>query len=279
MKIAFQGTYGSYSHLAAKNLFPQAQFLPFLLFDEALKAVEEGQAQAAVIPIENSSMGRVADIHSLLPHTSLVIEQEYFLPIHHCLLAVKGAKQEDIKEVHSQIPALAQCEKTLKKMNITPVPAADTATMAKKLAAEGNLKKAALASSLAAEIYGLEILKQNMQDYSHNTTRFIVLKPHNKASAPAQNVPCITTLLFRVKNAPAALTHALQVFANQNINLLKLESYMDENFQSTAFYVDAECHSQSLAFKTGLENLKKYTEEIRLLGSYPQASFRNSPKN
>lgn len=267
--LAVQGEAGAYAHGAAMQVSSKAKVHFYPTFASAVRAAERGEVEAAVIPIDNSTMGRIADIHQLLPGSTLHIVAELHVPIHHHLLAVKGAKLGDIREVYSQLPALTQCANTLKKMKLKPVEAYDTAGAAKQVAAWGDATKAALASSLAGELYGLTSLKAPMNDEPHNTTRFVVLA--REVYQPGLNVPCKTSLLFRTRDIPAALYKALGGFATNGINLTKIESYVvGGKFHHAQFYVEAEGHVDAPAFKQALEELNFYAAFVRVLGCYPR---------
>jgi prephenate dehydratase len=266
--IAFQGNLGAYGHQATLQLCPGLPVLPCPTFADAVAAAQTGKAQGVVLPVENSTIGRIADIHHLLPNTTLHIVAERYLPIAHALLGLPGATLKDIREVHSQLPALHQCSATLAKLKLHPVPAADTAGAAAMVAEKGDATLAAIASPLAAKLYGLKILRENMQDANHNTTRFILLAP--KAKLPKPNQPAKTSLLFRTRSLPAALYKALGGFATNGINLLKIESYLvGGKFQSARFYIEAEGHTNTTAFQHALDELKFYASEVRILGCYP----------
>lgn len=270
-KVSFQGVYGAYSHLACMALFPDAQALPCVTFADALYAVEKGEATAAVIPLENSAAGRVADMHRLLPRTNLYITAEHYQPIHHALLGVKGAKVEDVKTAMSHVQALTQCEKFLQDKEIMPVTAADTAGSAQKVAQLGDKSCAAIASIMAAEAYGLEVLAEDIQDQSSNTTRFVVFCPQASNAAYSSNAAYKTSMLFRVRNVPAALYKALGGFATNNVNILKLESYMDPDFGNTLFYAEVAAHTEEEPCRNALDELGFFTHDIKVLGCYPAA--------
>lgn len=266
--VAFQGNIASYAHLAANNAYPNATAHPYPTFEAAFAATENGETDLSLIPIENSTMGRIADIHHLMPATTLHIIAEYYLPIQHCLMAKSNTKLEDITTVYSQLPALTQCQNTLKNMGFTPRATADTAGAAKMVAAKSDPHAAALASSFAAETYGLTILNPNMNDADHNTTRFIALS--HTPEAPPTNIPAKTSLLFTVNSVPAALYKALGCFAEHSLNLTKLESYLiDGNFTAAQFYIELEAHAEQKNFTSALTELKKYTQNIKILGCYP----------
>lgn len=268
--IAFQGQPGSYAHVAAGQTCPQAKAVPCTTFHAAFASVEDKTVDGAIIPLENSTMGRIADIHHLLPASSLHIVGEVYLPIHHHLLAVKGAKLKDIREAYSQLPALIQCDNSLRKMNIKSVEFGDTAAAAQWVAAQNDPTKAALASHVAGEIHGLVSLKSPMNDEAHNTTRFILLGRH--ACLPPEAAPTKTSLLFRTRDIPAALYKALGGFATNGINLTKLESYqLGGRFQQTQFYAEAEAHIKGRAMGHALEELNFYADFVRIVGCYPIA--------
>jgi len=240
MKIAFQGEQGANSHIAIAEAYPDAEPLACPTFEDALAAITSGEADLGMIPIENSVAGRVADIHHLMPHSGLHIVGEHFMPVRHQLLGVKGAALTDIKTVESHVHAIGQCRKAIRKLGIKPIVAADTAGSAREIAAAGNKSRAAIASRLAAEIYGLAILEEDIEDEAHNTTRFIVLARDAKW-APSGSGLIVTTFLFRVRNVPAALYKVLGGFATNGVNMTKLESYMIEgNFFATQFYADVK---------------------------------------
>lgn len=265
--LSFQGEPGAYAHVAASRVAPKAQLLNYPTFAAAFAAAEAGEVDAAVIPIDNSSMGRIADIHALLPASTLHIVAELHVPIHHHLLAVKGATLKTVREVYSQLPALVQCDATLKRMGYKQVPAYDTAGSAKMVAEWADPTKAALASSKAGEIYGLQTLKSPMNDHPHNTTRFVVLA--RTAVVPKHTVASKTSILFRTRSIPAALYKALGGFATNGINLTKIESYLLEGkFHHAQFYIEAEGHTASPAMKQALEELGFYASWVRVVGCY-----------
>ena len=274
--IAYQGQPGAYSHLACKSCFPDLAAMPNPSFENMLAAVTDGRAKYAMVPVENSVAGRVADIHHLLPESGLYIVGEHFQKVDHHLLGVKGATIADLREVHSHAQGLAQCRKTLIDLNLQPIMHSDTAGAAADVAKAGDPAVGAIASSLAAEIYGLEILRDDAEDHDHNTTRMLIMA-REPIMPPKDNGPVITTLILRLRSVPAALYKALGGFATNGINLTKLESYMlDGSFSAAQFYIDAECHQDSDAFRYALEELKFFTEEdaVRILGTYPAAENR-----
>jgi prephenate dehydratase len=274
-KIAFQGKPGAYSHTACVTAFPKLEPLPCPTFAEAFKAVEAGRADMAMIPIDNSIAGRVADIHHLLPRSPLSIVAEHFIPVRHCLLGVSGAKISDIKTVYSHIHALPQCRKIIAKLGLKPVVFEDTAGSAQKVAEMNDIYHGAIASELAAKLYGLKILKRNIEDEAGNTTRFIVLAKSAKKHPQQKGKKYLTSLIFEVRNIPAALYKALGGFATNGINITKLESYLGGNrFQSASFYCEVEGHPDAPGFCHALEELKFFAAHIRMLGTYPTHSYR-----
>ena len=239
--IAFQGEPGANSHIACADAYPDWTTLPCATFEDALAAVTEGRAALAMIPIENSIAGRVADIHSLLPASGLFIVAEYFLPIRFQLLGPRGATLADVASVHSHVHALGQCRRIIRQHGWTSVVAADTAGSAREVAAWGDPTRASLAPRLAAEIYGLDILAEDVEDEKHNTTRFVILSPVPQWPELGRGQPSVTTFVFRVRNVAAALYKALGGFATNGVNMTKLESYMVEGaFTATQFLADVE---------------------------------------
>ncbi len=267
--IAFQGEPGAFSHISCHERFPAWTALPCPTFEDALAAVSEKRATRAMIPIENSIAGRVADIHHLLPGSGLFIVAEHFLPIRFQLMALKGATLDGIRTVHSHVHALGQCRRMIRERRLATVVAADTAGSARETAESGDLARAALAPALAAEIYGLDILARDVEDEAHNTTRFVVLSAVPEWPEAGAG-PCVTTFVFRVRNVPAALYKALGGFATNGVNLTKLESYMVGGaFTATQFLVDVDGHPYSPGLAHALEELAFFCEEIRVLGVYP----------
>jgi prephenate dehydratase len=275
-RIVFQGEPGANSHLAIHETYPDYEAVPSATFEDAFTAVSSGECELAMIPIENSIAGRVADIHHLMPDSGLHIVAEHFMPVRHQLLAPKGASLDDIEMVESHVHALGQCRKFIREHNFKPVVAADTAGSAREIAQRGDKSCAAIASRLAAQIYGLDILAEDIEDEAHNTTRFIVLS-REKRWAPRENSKVITTFVFRVRNVPAALYKALGGFATNGINMTKLESYMIEgNFFATQFYVDVEGHPDDRGLAFALEELAFFSKELTILGVYPAHPFRET---
>ena len=272
--IAFQGLPGAYSDLACRQVHPNMTSLPCQTFEEVFAAVENGTARLAMIPIENSVAGRVADIHQLMPHARLHIVAEHFQRVNHHLLAPSGATIEGLKHVHSHVHALSQCRQFLHSHGLIPVVHADTAGAAEEVAARGDAGEAAIASELAAEIYGLESLAANIEDAAHNTTRFVVLS-RDMEDPGAEAKPVMTAFLFRVRNIPAALYKALGGFATNGVNMSKLESYMvDGNFASTEFYAEIDGHPEDRLVKLALEELQFFSERVRIIGIFPAHPYR-----
>lgn len=271
--IAFQGLPGAYSHLACRNAFPAMQPLPCATFEDAFAAVREGRARYAMIPIDNSVAGRVADVHHLLPYSGLHIISEHFERINHHLLAPKGASLDSITTVESHVHALGQCRNLIRQLGLKVIVGADTAGAAAELAKSGDRTRAAIASELAAEIYGLDSLKANIEDAEHNTTRFVVLA--RDAIEPNPNQSCVTTFVFRVRNVPAALYKAMGGFATNGINMTKLESYLvGGEFVAAQFYADVEGHPAQRGLRLALEELEFFSHEVRILGVYQAHPFR-----
>lgn len=277
-RISFQGEKGAYSDLACRTVFPDLETVPCAAFEDAFNAVSEGEADLAMIPIDNTLAGRVADVHHLLPKSGLHIIGEFFLPVRHCLLGVKGAKITDLKHVHSHVHAIPQCRKLIKKLGLKPHVHADTAGAAAQISERGQKDHAAIASSLAAEIYNLEILQEDIQDENHNTTRFLILDTKPRMPAYDEQADIMSSLIFEVRNIPAALYKSLGGFATGGFSLAKLESYVDENFQAAKFYCEVEGHPESKAFKLALEELGFYAKNVKFLGAYPAHGFRKTYK-
>ena len=269
--IAFQGVLGAYSHMACQAHRPDLTPLPCASFSEMIAAVQDGGADCAMVPVENSTAGRVADIHHLLPESGLFIISEHYQPVAHKLLGIKGAQLSDITEVHSHEQGLAQCRLTLHKMGIKPVIHSDTAGAAKDIAARGERHVGAIASALAGESYGLDTVQDSITDKLTNTTRFLVMSREH--TVPKEiTAPAMTTIIFEVRSVPAVLYKALGGFATNGINLTKLESYMlDGSMNAARFYVDCEGHPETASMKLALEELQFYCTDggIRILGTYP----------
>jgi len=272
--VAFQGELGANSHIACREAFPDMTPLACPTFEDVFAAVEEGRARLAMIPIENSVAGRVADIHHLLPQAQLYIVGEHFLRVRHQLLALKGATLKDLRVVQSHVMALGQCRKAIRELGLTALVAADTAGSAREIAQIQDKSRAAIASDLAAEIYGLDILRRDIEDADHNTTRFIIMA--NKADdAEPEDGDVMTSFIFRVRNVPAALYKALGGFATNGVNITKLESYQIEGtFSASQFYADIEGHPATRSVRLALEELEFFTSELKILGIYKAAPYR-----
>jgi prephenate dehydratase len=272
--IAFQGALGAYSDLACRVARPEMETLPCRSFEDAFAAVADGRAELAMIPIENSVAGRVADIHHLLPDSGLHIIGEHYQRIRHHLLAAKGARTAGLTHVHSHIHALNQCRGIIRELGLEAVVRVDTAGAAAELAARGDLTQAVIASELAGEIYGLVSLRANIEDAEHNTTRFLIMArdaivPHPKSG------PTMTSFVFRVRNVPAALYKALGGFATNGVNMTKLESYLvGGRFNAAQFYAEVEGHPEHRNLRLALEELDFFSREVRILGVYPQHPYR-----
>jgi len=276
--IVYQGEAGAYSHLACQEGFPEMTPLPCASFAAAFAKVSSRAAKLAMIPVENTVAGRVSDIYHLLPEGGLHIIGEQYLPVHHQLLAVPGATLSDIKTARSHPMALGQVRKRLASMDIRPVTDVDTAGAARSVAELGDKSVAAIASSLAAETYGLEILAADIEDAAHNTTRFLILADE-PLNMPKGNGPVVTSFVFKVRSVPSALYKALGGFATNGINMTKLESYMlGGSFQAAQFYADVEGHPEDDGMKHALEELSFFTESVTMLGTYPADPSR-SQKN
>jgi len=280
--IAFQGVAGAYSDLACRTAHPEMTPLACASFEDAFAAVEEGRARLAMLPIENSQAGRVADVHLLFPHATLHIVGEYFQRVRHCLLGPKGATLSSVTRVYSHVQALSQCRETVRKLGLTPVVTADTAAAAAEVAKRNDASEAAIASELASKIYGLSILKRDLEDARHNTTRFVLLAKEPIASelAPgserlSEGDRIVTSFIFSVRNVPSALYKALGGFATNGVNMSKIESYMvDGKFTSTQFYAEIEGHPEEKNVQLAFEELGFISREVKLLGVYRADPFR-----
>ncbi len=274
--IAFQGRPGAYSDLACRTAYPGARTIPCETFEEAIEAVREGRAGLGMLPCENSLAGRVPDIHHLLPQSGLFVVGEHFQRVEHCLLAPAAARLEDVRRVHSHAVALGQVRGLLKELGAAAVVEADTAGAAALVAQWNRNEDAAIASQLAAEIYGLSILRRNVEDAAHNTTRFYVMAPCPLVPSPDAK-GMMTTFVFRVRNVPAALYKALGGFATNGVNMTKLESYMlNGQFTATQFLCDVEGHPEQPSLRNALEELSFFSRETRVLGVYPAAASRGA---
>jgi prephenate dehydratase len=278
-RIAFQGEHGANSDTACRNMFPDMVPLPCATFEDAFNAVETGKADLAMIPIENTIAGRVADIHHLLPESKLHIIGEYFLPIHFQLMVLPGVSRKEVKTIHSHIHALGQCRKYIRKNGWKPMVAGDTAGAAKLVAETGDRTMAALAPRLAADLYGLDIIDENVEDTDTNVTRFVVLtKSKQWAERPTSDARMMTTFIFHVRNVPAALYKAMGGFATNGVNMTKLESYQLGAFTATLFYADIEGHPDDTPVSNALEELRFFSREVRILGVYPRSDSREEWK-
>lgn len=272
--IAFQGSPGAYSDLACRTSRPELETLPCRSFDDAFAAVRDGAAGLAMIPIENSVAGRVADIHHLLPNSGLHIIGEHFQRVNHHLLGLKGARIQQLTHVHSHIHALNQCRTLIRELRLEPVVRLDTAGAAAEIAAAGDASQAVIASELAGDIYGLVSLKANIEDAQHNTTRFLIMAKEPVVPHPKSG-PVMTSFVFRVRNVPAALYKALGGFATNGINMTKLESYLvGERFNAAQFYAEVEGHPEHKPLRLAIEELDFFSREVRILGVFPQHSYR-----
>lgn len=272
--IAFQGELGANSHIACREAYPDMEAMPCATFEDVFAAVQQGTAKLAMLPIENSLAGRIGDIHHLLPEGGLYIVGEHFLRIRFQLLGLKGAKIEDLKTVQSQTPALGQCRKVIRELGLSMVVGADTAGSARQVAEAGDKSAAAIATSLAGEIYGLDVLRADIEDAEHNTTRFLIMAKEPNDAEP-EDGPVVTSFIFRVRNVPAALYKALGGFATNGVNMTKLESYqLEGSFNASQFYADIEGHPASRNVRLALEELEFFTNELKILGIYPAHPYR-----
>ncbi|MBP2548474.1 prephenate dehydratase [Neorhizobium galegae] len=277
-RIAFQGDHGANSDMACRDMFPTMEPLPCPTFEDAFTALESGEADLAMIPIENTLAGRVADIHHLLPDSRLHIIGEYFMPIRFQLMVLPGVSREEIRTVHSHIHALGQCRKIIRSNGWKGVVAGDTAGAARLVSERGDRSMAALAPRLAAGLYGLEIMQENVEDSEHNVTRFVVLSRDEQwAHRTSADDLIVTTFVFNVRNIPAALYKAMGGFATNGINMTKLESYqIGGKFVATQFYADIEGHPEDAPVRRALEELRFFSEKVRILGSYLGHPMRRS---
>jgi len=273
IKIAFQGVLGAYSHQACFEAYPEANVLPCNSFQAAIDAVSVGNADLAMLPVENSTYGRVADIHQLLPNSGLHIIGEHYVRVHINLLGLQGSKLSDIKSAMSHTVLLGQCRNYLKEYNIESITGVDTAGSAEIVSKNQNLNQAALASELAGKIYGLDVLARHIEDESNNTTRFLVMSTNTKSVKIKEN-RIKTSLVFRVRNIPAALYKAMGGFATNGVNMVKLESYMvDGSFTATQFYLDIIGHPDEPAVKRAMEELSYFTTDVKILGVYESGEY------
>jgi prephenate dehydratase len=273
-RIAYQGELGANSHVACLERFPEFESVPCATFEDALQAVKSGECTYAMIPIENTLAGRVADVHHLLPGAGLYVVGEHFLPIRFQLMAIKGAVLDGIRDVYSHIHALGQCRNIIRKLGARAHVSGDTAGAARHISEWGNPERAALAPALAAEMYGLDILARDVEDAEHNTTRFVILAAEPDDAEHGEG-PYVTTFIFRVRNVPAALYKAMGGFATNGVNMTKLESYqIDGAFTATMFYADIDGHPSDRNVRLALEELSFFSSELTILGTYRASDFR-----
>ena len=273
-RIAYQGVPGAYSHLSCANVFPKMEPVAYATFEAAFNAVEDGDADLAMIPIENSLGGRVADIHHLLPNSNLYIIDEHFQPVQHQLLAVEGATLDQIREVRSHEQALAQCRDLVAELGIKAVQRGDTAGAASEVAELGDPTIAAIASSLAGETYGLQSLRGRIEARIGNTTRFVVLS-RRREEPDLRDGPCMTSLIFQVRSVPASLYKSLGGFATNSVNITKLESYIvDASFTVAQFYAEIEGHPAEKNVDLAFDELQYFSSKMKIIGTYPKHPFR-----
>ncbi len=273
-KIAFQGAHGAFSDMSCRAVFKNMETIPHETFEDAFHAVEIGETDLAMIPVDNSLAGRVADVHHLLPTKNLFIIGEHFQPISMCLLGVKGSKISDITDVHSHVHAIPQCRKVIKELNLKTHIHADTAGAAKEIADKNDKSQGAIASRLAGEMYGLEILKEGIQDIPNNTTRFLILSREPK-QPDTKSGAVMTSLFFEVRNVPAALYKAMGGFATNNVQITKLESYIDPQFNIARFYAEVLGGQNDLPLQNAFEELKFFAKDFKIMGSYLAHPFRH----
>jgi len=274
-RIAYQGEPGANSHQVCVQHYPDSPTVPCASFEDVFATVEGGEADLALIPIDNSIAGRVADIHHFLPTTSLHIVAEHFLRVRFHLMGVPGARLDTITHAHSHVHALGQCRRIIREHGLRPVISGDTAGAAREVAEAGDPTQAAISPPLAAEIYGLEVLAEDVEDEDHNTTRFVVLS-RDFVRAPADGGPVVTSFIFNVRNLPAALYKALGGFATNGVNMTKLESYMvDGSFTGTQFLAEVDGHPEHIGVKRALEELEFFSTDIKMLGVYPADPARS----
>jgi prephenate dehydratase len=277
--IAFQGMAGAYSDLACRIAYPELTTVPTVSFDAAFRAVREHTADLAMIPVDNSIAGRVADVHHLIPEGDLFIIGEYFQKIRHCLLGIPGATIDNITDVHSHVHAIPQCKKYIEALGLTSHVVADTAKGASDIKKWNDTTQAAIASELAAEIYGLDILQHDIQDAEHNTTRFLVFSRNKDIPQRQEEQNYITSFAFEVRNIPAALYKALGGFATNGVQMVKLESYVDKHFNVARFYADVEGHTDDPSLQLAFEELRFFAKRLVILGTYAAHDFRNTNGN
>jgi prephenate dehydratase len=272
-KIAFQGELGANSHIACNDAFPDMEPMPCRTFEDCFSAVETEEADLAMIPLENTIAGRVGDIHYLLPNTSLQIISEYYLPIRHQLMALPGVSLSDVESARSHIMGLGQCRDFLREHGIEMITAADTAGAAREVSESGDMTLAAIASRLAADVYGLDILAEDIEDAEHNTTRFVVMA-REPSDLDASEGPAKTAFMFQVRNIPAALFKVMGGFATNGVNMTKLESYqIGGSFSATMFYAEIQGHPDERNVQLALEELGFFSQSLKILGVFPAAEF------
>lgn len=277
-KIAFQGMPGAYSDLACRLARPDLQTVPCVSFDAAFRAVRDDKADYAMIPVDNTLAGRVADVHYLMPTGQLSIVGEHFQLIRHCVLGLQSSDVSQLRDLYSHVHAIPQCREFIKKHNLNSHVCADTATGAADIKRWNDPTKAAIASELAAEIYGLEILVKDIQDADHNTTRFLILSKNGETPQWQAGTRYLTSLVFEVRNIPAALYKGLGGFATNNVQMVKLESYVDKNFNVARFYADVEGHIDEPSLQRAIEELHFFAKKVMVMGTYPAHPFRNGIK-
>jgi prephenate dehydratase len=276
-KVVYQGVEGAYSHLACHHAFPDLEPIAAASFEQAMVSVENGDADIAMLPIENSTAGRVEEIYRLIPMMSLHIIGEHFEPIDHCLLGREEATIEDIKYVASHPQALAQCRENILRYGFEPIAEFDTAGAAREVKNAKDISHAAIASSLAAKQYGLKILAHNFQDRKDNATRFIVLSPQNVVPTYDPEQAFITSLIFQVSNIPAALYKALGGFATNSVNIIKIESYsIKGTMRVSQFHIDIEGHPEEGNVVLALDELSFFADDVKMLGTYTPHEYREN---
>ncbi|MGW8194869.1 MAG: prephenate dehydratase [Desulforhopalus sp.] len=276
--IAFQGMAGAYSDLACRTAYPELETVPCVSFDAAFRAVREGEADLAMIPVDNTLAGRVADVHYLILNGELHIIGEHFQLIRHCLLGLPGTKIEELTDVHSHVHAIPQCKKIIEKLHLTRHVVADTAKGASDIRKWNDRTQAAISSELCAELYDLEILMRDVQDAAHNTTRFLVFSRDKVIPTREDGKTYLTSFIFEVRNIPAALYKALGGFATNGVQMVKLESYVDKHFNVARFYADVEGHVAEQSLQLALEELEFFAKRVVMLGTYPAHEFRSLVK-
>lgn len=276
--IAFQGMAGAYSDLACREAYPELETAPCVSFEAAFLAVREKMADLAMIPVDNTLAGRVADVHYLILNGELHIIGEQFQLIRHCLLGLPGAKLEELTDVHSHVHALPQCKKIIEELQLVKHTVADTAKGASDIKKWGDKTQAAIASELAANMYGLEVLKRDVQDAAHNTTRFLVFSRDKEVPKLEKGINYLTSFTFEVRNIPAALYKAMGGFATNGVQMVKLESYVDKDFHVARFFADVEGHIDQHSLQLAFEELRFFAKRVDILGTYPAHSFRSSTR-